>query len=231
MWFSDFAGGAQAGRSDTLPPGEFAHRKTLDLQSGTTRMDFKTLKARMRGERLALRDAIPAVDRIEKSLHMADLAGDAIAFEPGEMISGFFPIRSEADMRPLMHRLKVRGARLCLPVVLDKETIVFRELVDGQPLVNTGFGTIGPGTDAAVVDPDLLLVPLSAFDDFGNRIGYGAGHYDRAIARLRAKGRTPRLLGVAFDCQRVDAVPAEPHDVPLNAVLTESGFHLIQKGM
>lgn len=193
-------------------------------------MDFKALKAQIRGERLACRDAIPIDDRIEKSIAMADLAGDAMAFDPGEIISGFLPIRSEADLRPLMHRLKARGARLCLPVVLDRQTIVFRELKDGQPLVSTGFGTTGPGPDAEVVDPDLLLVPLSAFDDRGNRIGYGAGHYDRAIARLRAKGRAPRLLGVAFDCQRVEAVPFEAHDVPLDAVLTESGLHLIQKG-
>jgi 5-formyltetrahydrofolate cyclo-ligase len=176
------------------------------------------------------RDSIPIDERIEKSLLMGDLAGDAIIFAPGEIVSGFLPIRSEADLRPLMHRLKARGARLCLPVVLDRQTIVFRELKDGQPLVNTGFGTTGPGPDAEVLDPDLLLVPLSAFDDAGNRIGYGAGHYDRAIARLRAKGRTPRLLGVAFDCQRVEAVPFEAHDVPLDAVLTESGLHLIQKG-
>ena len=193
-------------------------------------MDFKALKARIRSERLAVRDAIPTDARIEKSLLMADLAGDAIAFEPGEVVSGFLPIRSEADLRPLMHRLKARGARLCLPVVLDKQTIVFRELKDGQALVSTGFGTTGPSPDAEVLDPDLLLVPLSAFDSAGNRIGYGAGHYDRAIARLRAKGRTPRLLGVAFDCQLVEAVPFEAHDVPLDAILTESGLHLIQKG-
>eukprot|EP01035_Chromulina_nebulosa_P043697 gene43697-59186_t len=136
-------------------------------------MDIKTLKAQARKERLAARDALAIDARIEKSLCMADLAGDIIDFSPGEMISGFFPIRSEADIRPLMHRLKARGARLCVPAILDRQTIVFRALEDGKPLVDTGFGTTGPGPDAPVVDPGLLLVPLSAFDSNGNRIGYG----------------------------------------------------------
>ena len=182
------------------------------------------MKTRIRTERLALRDQMAASERLELSLRMAELAGDRILLEPGEVVSGFMPIRSEADIRPLMARLRERGARLCLPVVLDRETIVFRELVPEAELVNTGFGTLGPGPDAAVLDPDLLLVPLSAFDGEGNRIGYGAGHYDRAIARLRQKGRHPRLIGIAFDCQEVAEVPAEAHDVRLEAVLTESGL-------
>lgn len=184
----------------------------------------RALKADIRKERLAARDALPADVRLDYSLAMAELAGDALPVEPGVVISGFFPIRSEADVRPLMARLKTRGARLCLPVVIDRETIVFRELVAGAELIDTGFGTRGPGPDAAVLDPDLLLVPLSAFDAEGNRIGYGAGHYDRAIARLREKGRHPRLIGIAFDCQEVAEVPYEAHDVRLDAVLTESGL-------
>lgn len=186
--------------------------------------DKSALKAILRKERLSLRDQIDPAVRLEHSLAMADFAGQTIAIEPGAVVSGFFPIRSEADIRPLMARLKARGARLCLPVVLDKETIVFRELVTGAELVDTGFGTRGPGPEAEVLDPDLLLVPLSAFDARGNRIGYGAGHYDRAIARLREKGRNPRLIGIAFDCQEVAEVPDEAHDVRLEAVLTESGL-------
>ncbi|PYB73129.1 MULTISPECIES: 5-formyltetrahydrofolate cyclo-ligase [Rhizobium] len=184
----------------------------------------RALKAALRKERLALRDQITEATRLEFSLAMADFAGEAIPIDPGMTVSGFFPIRSEADIRPLMARLKARGARLCLPVVMDRETIVFRELVTGAELVDTGFGTRGPGPEAAVLDPDLLLVPLSAFDAKGNRIGYGAGHYDRAIARLREKGRNPRLIGIAFDCQEVAEVPDEAHDVRLEAVLTESGL-------
>jgi 5-formyltetrahydrofolate cyclo-ligase len=184
----------------------------------------KQLKAEMRAERLSLRDAIPPEMRIEKALAMADHAGEAVAFDPGTIISGFLPIRSEADIRPLMARFQARGARLCVPAILDKQTIVFRELLRDAPLIATGFGTSGPGPDAPVLDPDILLVPLSAFDARGHRIGYGAGYYDRAISLLRQKGRKPRLIGIAFDCQEVAHVPDEPHDISLDAILTESGL-------
>ena len=123
-----------------------------------------------------------------------------------------------------MAALADRGARLALPVVLDRETIVFRELVRGAAMVSTGFGTSGPGPEALVLDPDIMLVPLAAFDRRGHRLGYGAGHYDRAIARLHAAGRRPHLIGVAFECQEVERVPDEAHDVMLAEILTESGL-------
>jgi 5-formyltetrahydrofolate cyclo-ligase len=181
-------------------------------------------KARLRGERLAARDALTQAERQQKNRAMMEHGASAIPLTPGAIISGFMPIRSEADIRPLMEALRTRGARLVLPVVLDRETIIFRAFEVDAPLVRTGFGTTGPGEDAQVLDPDILLVPLSVFDGHGQRIGYGAGHYDRAIARLHGKGRVPILIGVAFDCQEVPSVPAEPHDVPLHAVLTESGL-------
>lgn len=181
-------------------------------------------KARLRGERLAARDALTPAERQQKSQSITAHGASGIPFAPGTVISGFMPIRSEVDTRSLMEALRTRGGRLVLPVVLDRETIVFRAFEADTPLVKTGFGTTGPGEDAAVLDPDILLVPLSVFDGQGQRIGYGAGHYDRAIARLHGKGRFPILIGVAFDCQEVPSVPAEPHDVPLHAVLTESGL-------
>ncbi|SCB18917.1 5-formyltetrahydrofolate cyclo-ligase [Rhizobium lusitanum] len=194
-------------------------------------MTPKELKAQYRNERLAARDAIPADERIEMGLAMAAHGGDAIDVAPGAIVSGFLPIRSEVDIRPLMARLRERGARLCVPVILNRSTIVFRELVPGAALIATGFGTSGPGPDAAVLDPDIMLVPLSAFDSTGHRIGYGAGHYDRAITRLHQKGLNPRLIGIAFDCQEVPSVPTEPHDVRLDAILTESGLNFVSEAI
>ena len=181
-------------------------------------------KARLRDEVLGRRDALEAMQRIELSLKAAEIGAAHLKIEPGMVVSGFFPIRSEIDARPLMEIVRQRGARLCLPVVLDKTTIVFRELVRGAELVPTGFGTSGPGEDAPALDPQLLIMPLSVFDRTGGRIGYGAGHYDRAIARLLAKGMTPRLEGLAFSCQEVEAVPVEDHDQPLNAIITEREY-------
>lgn len=187
-------------------------------------MSSGRVKALLRSERLAARDAVPPEERIEKSLSIASHGAAAISPETGAIVSGFLPIRSEVDLRPLMALLRDKGARLCVPVILDKQTIVFRELVRGAELVAGTFGTFGPGPEAAELEPDTMLVPLSAFDAVGHRIGYGGGYYDRAIHRLQQKGLDPALIGVAFDCQEVASVPAEPHDIRLHAILTESGY-------
>ena len=185
--------------------------------------EYRALKKQLRAEALARRDALDPQWRIEASLGMAEWA-QRIPVEPGDVVSGFWPMRSEVDVRPLMFAFREQGARLCLPAILDKTTIVFRELVRGADLVDMGFGTYGPGPEAEVLQPVLMLVPLAAFDARGHRIGYGAGYYDRAIARLQAGPRPPRLVGIAFDCQQVELVPDQPHDIVIPEMLTESGL-------
>ncbi len=181
-------------------------------------------KENLRRSALAERDRLDSVQRIEMSLAAAEIARGQIGAASGSVVSGFFPIRSEIDPRPLLDFLRQGGARLCLPVVVDKETIVFRELLREGELIDTGFGTRGPSPKAAELDPDIVVMPLAAFDRRGGRIGYGAGYYDRAIAKLRAKGKKPQLIGFAFSCQEAEAVPLEPHDVSLEAVVTEREF-------
>ncbi len=187
-------------------------------------MSEKLLKSELRRKALGGRDAMGDEVRIEASLKIQEIGASLIEVRADEIVSGFWPIRSEVDLRPLMFTLQEKGARLCLPVIIDKSTIVFRELVRGAEMVETGFGTAGPGPQAEVLDPTTMLVPLAAFDRTGHRIGYGAGYYDRAIAELRKKGIQPRLIGVAFDVQEVDAVPSEAHDIALSAILTEAGL-------
>ncbi|MFP1630903.1 5-formyltetrahydrofolate cyclo-ligase [Zhengella sp. ZM62] len=185
--------------------------------------ETKSIKKQLRMEALARRDRLDAGYRIEVAMKLSDEAG-LVALDPGEVVSGFLPIRTELDIRPLMMALAARGARLCVPAMIDRQTIEFRALVRGSPLIDNGFGTLAPPPEAERLQPGLMLMPLAAFDAAGNRIGYGAGYYDRAIAGLRAAGNRPRLIGMAFDCQQVDAVPAEAHDVPLDAIWTESGL-------
>ena len=192
---------------------------------------LKELKRRLREDALARRDALAPQYRIEASLSVAETGAAAIACGPGDVVSGFWPIRSEIDPRPLMDALRQKGARLCLPAILDKTTIVFRELVRGAPMVDMGFGTMGPAEDAAVLDPTIMLVPLAAFDARGHRVGYGAGYYDRAISKLHAQGLSPRLCGLAFDCQEVERVPDEPHDMIIPELLTESGLRRFAAGL
>ena len=108
--------------------------------------NLKTIKKTLRLEALARRDALDPFWRIEASMEMAETARDGVAIEPGQIVSGFWPIRSEVDVRPLMFALREKGARLCLPAILDKTTIAFRELVRGAPMVDMGFGTRVPAT-------------------------------------------------------------------------------------
>lgn len=187
---------------------------------------MKDLKRELRRQALARRDALNQFWRMEASLEMAETAKELITVGPDDIVSGFWPMRSEVDVRPLMFGLREGGARLCLPAILDKTTIEFRELVRGAALVDMGFGTEGPGEEAEVLHPSIMLIPLAAFDSRGHRIGYGAGYYDRAIARLTANGHAPRLIGIAFDCQEVPEVPDEPHDVVIPEILTESGLRV-----
>lgn len=184
----------------------------------------RELKRELRREALARRDALDPSFRIEAALEMTEFARNSIEVEPGAIASGFWPMRSEVDVRPMMFALRENGARLCLPAILDKTTMIFRELVRGAALVDMGFGTAGPGDEAEALDPSIMLVPLAAFDTRGHRIGYGAGYYDRAISRLTDAGHAPRLIGIAFDCQEVPTVPDEPHDVIIPEILTESGL-------
>ncbi|MCB1382789.1 MAG: 5-formyltetrahydrofolate cyclo-ligase [Notoacmeibacter sp.] len=189
--------------------------------------DTQSLKKQLRGEALARRDALDPAYRIEAAMRLADDNG-LLDFDHGTVVAGYLPIRSELDMRPLMMALAARGARLCVPAMLDRTTIEFRALVRGAPLVANGFGTVAPGPEAEVLVPDIILLPLAAFDRRGTRIGYGAGYYDRAISRLRAEGSDPRLIAMAFDCQQVECAPAEAHDIPLPEVWTETGFRTLE---
>lgn len=142
-----------------------------------------------------------------------------------KQISAYLPIRSEVDLSTLLPDLHKAGAGLSLPVVLDKTTIIFRQYVPGDALQTAGFGTIGPSEKSATIDPSVLLMPLAGFDRYGARIGYGAGHYDRAIQRLLDKKIVPVTMGIAFGVQEVPSVPSEPHDMPLSAVITEAGIY------
>ena len=188
--------------------------------------EYRALKKQLRAEALARRDALDPQWRIEASLGMAEWA-QRIPVEPGDVVSGFWPMRSEVDVRPLMFAFREQGARLCLPAILDKTTIVFRELVRGADLVDMGFGTYGPGPEAEVLQPVLMLVPLAAFDARGHRIGYGAGNYDRALANRQGRRRRPVGNGPAVGqggCPDVELVPDQPHDIVIPEMLTESGL-------
>ena len=136
---------------------------------------------------------------------------------PVRMIGAVWPLPGEPDLRPLLETLDAAGFQIALPVVAARDApLLFRAWRPGEALVPGPFGTLHPahGPDA---DPDLLLVPLVAFDRGRHRLGRGGGFYDRTLAARPGV----RAIGFAHAAREVPAVPAGPHDVPLDAVVTE----------
>jgi 5-formyltetrahydrofolate cyclo-ligase len=186
-------------------------------------MDAPTIdqqKAEFRTARLAARDAMPAAER-QAGADTVAARGLPIAVPPGAIVSGFMPMKTEINPLPLLRRLAADGARLALPAI-DKrgKPLIMRAWQVGDPLASGQWGIREPVPEAAQVDPDILIVPLAAFDRRGHRIGYGAGYYDMTIAGLRAKKRVI-ALGIAFAVQEIPRVPDTERDQQLDFVLTE----------
>lgn len=182
--------------------------------------EIRAEKTAIRQAALARRDALPPEARIAASKSFATTGPAALGDVRGLLVSAFWPIRSELDPRWLMRELAAKGAKLALPCI-EKGRLVFRQFSFGDRLQQVGFGLSQPATEAALVAPDIMLVPLAAFDRHGGRIGYGKGYYDGAIGRQVEIGKPPRTLGLAFACQEVEKVPLEPHDQRLERILTE----------
>jgi 5-formyltetrahydrofolate cyclo-ligase len=177
-------------------------------------------KERLRNEALARRDALPAVERQAAAAFIAGRAFP-VAVPRGAVVSGFMPMKSEINPLPLLKRLAAEGATLALPVVAGRgKPLIMRAWEFGAPLDTGVWGIRQPKADAPEVDPDILIVPLAAFDRVGHRIGYGAGYYDMTINRLRAL-KPVIAIGIGFATQEIPRVPATERDARLDFVLTE----------
>jgi 5-formyltetrahydrofolate cyclo-ligase len=185
-------------------------------------LDISGLKSALRREALARRDALPADTRAQAAEAIA-ARPFPLAFAAGTIVSGFMPLKTEINPLPLMRKLAAAGAKLALPVVAGRgKPLIMRAFGFGDALNSGQWGIKEPKPEAGEVAPDILLVPMLAFDRKGRRIGYGAGYYDMTIAALRA--RKPAIAcGIAYAAQEVDAVPVTPRDARLDLVLTERG--------
>ena len=176
-------------------------------------IDKRALRATMRAtrKRLAGLDAGAA----------ARAADQADALPPGRIIAVYRAIGSELDVGTLSLTLSRAGRELCLPVVIVRDApMIFRRWSPGEPLELDEAGVPAPFPLAEIIDPDLILAPLLAFDAVGRRLGQGGGYYDRTFA---ARPNVTRI-GFAYAGQEVADLPVEPHDVRLHGVLTESGY-------
>jgi 5-formyltetrahydrofolate cyclo-ligase len=178
------------------------------------------LKVDLRRQALARRDALSAAERAQAAESIAARTFP-IALAPGAIVAGFMPMKSEINPLPLMKALADAGARLALPVVAGRsKPLIMRAWNFGEPLASGVWGIREPRPEAPEVEPDILLVPLLAFDRTGHRLGYGGGYYDLTIALLRAR-KSIVAIGLAYAAQEIAAVPATPRDAALDLVLTE----------
>ena len=182
---------------------------------------LETQKATLRATALAARDALSG-ERRAAAAQVIALRGLPFEIVPGAVVAGYSPIRSEIDPVPLMRELAAQDAQLALPAIMaGDQPLKFRAWSPGDRLRRGRLGILEPSAEAKEVIPDILLVPLAAFDRAGHRIGYGAGHYDRTLEQLR-KMKAITAVGIAAAVQEVEAVPALLHDAALDYVLTET---------
>lgn len=177
-------------------------------------------KTDLRRRAASARAAIPIERRAEAALGLAKHGIAALQNDTRGCVAGYWPIRSEIDPRPLMAAL---GLKTALPTIDGQGLpLRFRAWRPNDPVQFGALGTSEPGPEAAELVPDLVLVPLLAFDRRRHRLGYGAGFYDRTLAALRARSSV-LAVGVAFAAQEVADVPIDGWDEPLDLVLTEQG--------
>lgn len=174
-----------------------------------------------------------AVERRARAFATNPVAGQTLAalfpaglVRPDAVVAGYAPFRTEIDPRPLMRRLESLGARLALPATPAKGTdapLLFRLLDPARELSARRYGIQEPDSACEPCEPDVVLVPLLAFDGRGGRLGYGAGWYDRTLARLRTSKKVV-AIGLAYSAQEVETVPADPHDQVLDGICTERAW-------
>jgi 5-formyltetrahydrofolate cyclo-ligase len=177
----------------------------------------RALRARMRTLRTSHAREIPNISK-----KIADLVEAEVKHLPVRVIAGYAAFRDEIDLGPALAHLRACGYLTALPVVIGPgSSLSFRLVDDNSILAPDRLGIPQPPPDAATVEPDLLLVPLLAFDRQKRRLGYGGGFYDRTLMALRA--RKPVIaIGIAAGFQEVAAVPAGPQDAVLDLIATEN---------
>lgn len=171
---------------------------------------------------LARRSEIPVDQKTALNQQIVARILSYLSPEESDIIAGYFAIKGEPDVLPVLAALAARGLRVALPVVTEKEApLGFRLWHAGAAMVQ-GFAGI-PEPDPAtcpLVAPTVFLVPLLGFDARCHRLGYGAGYYDRTFAAIK-KQQDFTAIGIAYDMQKLEKVPVDAYDYPLDAVVTD----------
>jgi 5-formyltetrahydrofolate cyclo-ligase len=185
------------------------------------------LRQKMLAKRLALSDAMRA--QAASAFQKEFMAAVATFLSPDQVLAFYQPMRHELDVTPLISQLaEDQKIRLALPALNAREALVFKSWEMNEPLHKGRFGQAEPDLNNPDVMPDIIITPLLAFDEKGHRLGYGKGHYDGAIARLK-KSKSILTVGAAYECQKLASLPAEAHDERLDMVITEQSVYRFQK--
>jgi len=180
-----------------------------------------SFRNRLRKEKINARMAMPDDEHARASAAIEACLKSALAARRPQSIAFCWPLRREFDCRPLVSALLAAGWRACQPVVLEAaKPMQFRAWQPDSPMTTDRHGIPIPDTPICEA-PDIVLLPLVAFDDRGYRIGYGGGYFDRTLASLSPR---PLAIGVGFELGRVDSVRPEPHDIRLDIIVTEAGL-------
>ncbi|MFA6310988.1 MAG: 5-formyltetrahydrofolate cyclo-ligase [Sterolibacterium sp.] len=181
-------------------------------------------RSALRREKIAAREALPHQEHHRLSVAIEGHLEALLQRCQPRMLAFCWPIRAEFDCRPLVARLIAAGGRACLPRVTAPETaLAFCAWRPDSPMLIDRYGIHYPASGETVT-PDVLLMPVNAFDAAGYRLGYGGGYFDRTLAELAALARQPLAIGVGFELARVASILPAPHDIPVDAVVTEAGI-------
>jgi len=184
------------------------------------RIDVMRWRKAERQRLIALRQAIPAAQRRQLSRRIARSLDEVLGDVCGRIASFYWPFRGEPDLRPWAEAVAARGGVCALPVVVGRhEQLVFRPWRKGDPLEPGVWNIPVPSTEVAVT-PDIVIAPTVGFDPACYRLGYGGGFFDRTLAAFHHR---PRIIGVGFAAQAIRTIFPQPHDVPMDMIVTESG--------
>lgn len=189
--------------------------------------ELNAAKASLRKQQAKTRAAAAASspEAAEHLGHHADALIKLLDVGAGAIFAGYWPIRSELTPLPLMAQLVANGMATALPATPEEgQPLIFHRWQQGDPLIGGMYGTSEPEASAPQCTPDVLLVPMLAFDLAGYRLGYGGGFYDRTLAAIRPQKPDVRAIGIAYAEQQVETVPIGPYDASLDAVLTPAGL-------
>jgi 5-formyltetrahydrofolate cyclo-ligase len=190
--------------------------------------ESRAFRAALRRERIAAREALGADEQAEKSKDIRAHLQQFLRSHGPATVAFYWPIRAEVDCRPLIDDLLLAGWRACLPVIVAPATaMIFRSWTPDTPMASGHHDIPTPETGNEVV-PNVVLLPVNAFDAKGYRLGYGGGYFDRTLAALATAGKTlPLVVGVTFSLAGVETIRPHAQDIQMNAVVTEYGVIVV----